>query len=92
MEMRPGDRVGSLRVLGDVSKLPGQTDRAVADVFMLREMDGLDTVQICEALRISQNNLWVNVPPGAHGAARMFGVDLVWKEARGLPASVPSRR
>ena len=22
----------------------------------------------------------------------MFGVDLVWKEARGLPASVPSRR
>jgi hypothetical protein len=26
---------------------------------MLREMDGLDTVQICEALRISQNNLWV---------------------------------
>jgi hypothetical protein len=28
MEMRPGDRVGSLRVMGDVSKLPGQTDRA----------------------------------------------------------------
>jgi len=26
---------------------------------MLREMDEMGTAQICEALRISQNNLWV---------------------------------
>ena len=31
----------------------------IADVFVLREMEQMDTVQICEALRISQNNLWV---------------------------------
>jgi RNA polymerase sigma-70 factor, ECF subfamily len=31
----------------------------VADVFMLREMDQMDTTQICEMLRISQSNLWV---------------------------------
>jgi RNA polymerase sigma-70 factor (TIGR02943 family) len=35
-----------------LSKLPAR----VGDVFMLREME---TAQICEALRISQNNLWV---------------------------------
>ena len=26
---------------------------------MLREMEEMETAQICEALRISQNNLWV---------------------------------
>jgi RNA polymerase sigma-70 factor (ECF subfamily) len=26
---------------------------------MLREMEGMDTAQLCEVLRISQNNLWV---------------------------------
>jgi Sigma-70, region 4 len=31
----------------------------VADVFVLREMEQMDTAQTCEALRISQNNLWV---------------------------------
>ena len=31
----------------------------VADVFMLREMEEMETVQLCEALRISQNNLLV---------------------------------
>ena len=38
-----------------LDKLPER----VADVFMLREMEEMDTGQICEALRISQNNLWV---------------------------------
>ena len=36
-------------------KLPAR----VADVFMLREMEQMDTTQICEMLRISQSNLWV---------------------------------
>jgi RNA polymerase sigma-70 factor (ECF subfamily) len=31
----------------------------VADVFVLREIEQIDTAQICETLRISQNNLWV---------------------------------
>lgn len=38
-----------------LSKLPAR----VADVFMLREMEEMETAQICQALRISQNNLWV---------------------------------
>jgi RNA polymerase sigma-70 factor (ECF subfamily) len=38
-----------------LDKLPER----VANVFMLREMEGMATAQICEALRISQNNLWV---------------------------------
>jgi RNA polymerase sigma-70 factor, ECF subfamily len=40
---------------GCLSKLPAR----VADVFMLREMEEMETAQICQALRISQNNLWV---------------------------------
>jgi RNA polymerase sigma-70 factor (TIGR02943 family) len=38
-----------------LSNLPAR----VGDAFMLREMEGMDTAQICQALRISQNNLWV---------------------------------
>jgi RNA polymerase sigma-70 factor (ECF subfamily) len=38
-----------------LSKLPVR----VADVFILREIEEMDSVQICKALRISQNNLWV---------------------------------
>ena len=38
-----------------LNKLPER----VANVFMLREMEGMDTAQLCEMLRISQNNLWV---------------------------------
>jgi len=38
-----------------LDKLP----QRVADVFMLREIEQMETAQICEALKISQNNLWV---------------------------------
>jgi RNA polymerase sigma-70 factor (ECF subfamily) len=38
-----------------LDKLPAR----VAAVFVLREMEQMDTAQICEVLRISQNNLWV---------------------------------
>jgi RNA polymerase sigma-70 factor (TIGR02943 family) len=38
-----------------LSKMP----KRVADVFMLREMEGLKSPEICEDLRISENNLWV---------------------------------
>lgn len=37
------------------SKLP----RNIAAVFALREMDGLESDEICQALNISENNLWV---------------------------------
>jgi len=30
----------------------------VADVFMLREIEEMETAQICQALKISKNNLW----------------------------------
>ena len=38
-----------------LSKLPAR----VVDVFMLREMEEMETAQICQALSISQSNLWV---------------------------------
>jgi DNA-directed RNA polymerase specialized sigma24 family protein len=38
-----------------LAKLP----QRVADVFMLREMEEMETAQICDALNISPNNLWV---------------------------------
>ena len=38
-----------------LAKLP----QRVADVFMLREMEEMETSQICKALNISPNNLWV---------------------------------
>jgi RNA polymerase sigma-70 factor (ECF subfamily) len=38
-----------------LDKLPER----VASVFALREIEGMETAQICEVLRISQNNLWV---------------------------------
>jgi RNA polymerase sigma-70 factor, ECF subfamily len=38
-----------------LAKLP----QRVADVFMLREMEEMETPRICEALNISPNNLWV---------------------------------
>ena len=38
-----------------LDKLPAR----VAAVFVLRELEQMDTAQICEVLRISQNNLWV---------------------------------
>lgn len=37
----------------------GKLPPRVADVFMLREMDGQDTPEICESLGITQSNLWV---------------------------------
>jgi RNA polymerase sigma-70 factor, ECF subfamily len=38
-----------------LSKLPER----VADVFMLREMEEMETEQICRDLNISPSNLWV---------------------------------
>ena len=38
-----------------LAKLP----QRVADVFMLREMEEMEASQICKALNISPNNLWV---------------------------------
>jgi len=44
------------KVLNDcLSPLPGRT----ASAFTLREVDGLTSEQICEALNITVNNLWV---------------------------------
>lgn len=31
----------------------------VAEAFVMREMDGIDSMEICGALKISQSNLWV---------------------------------
>ena len=59
MEVRSRGRHGPGRVLEDIQRLSLQLSARVGDVFMLREMEEMGTAQICEALRISQNNLWV---------------------------------
>ena len=38
-----------------LSKMPAR----VASVFMLREMDGLESSEICEVLSVSTSNFWV---------------------------------
>lgn len=37
----------------------GKLPKNVAAVFNLREVDGLDSKEVCELLNISENNLWV---------------------------------
>jgi RNA polymerase sigma-70 factor (TIGR02943 family) len=50
------DRAEFWQIFRDcLSKLPAR----VSDVFMLREMEEMETAQVCQALKISQNNLWV---------------------------------
>jgi DNA-directed RNA polymerase specialized sigma24 family protein len=51
---------GVLEIFADrVSKLPARE----ADAFMLHEIEAMKTAQICQALRISQNNMWVMLHP-----------------------------
>jgi RNA polymerase sigma-70 factor (ECF subfamily) len=38
-----------------LSKLPSR----LAQAFVLRELDGLETKEICDVMDISPNNLWV---------------------------------
>lgn len=56
-----------------LAKLP----QRVADVFMLQEVEEMETSQICEALNISPNNLWGNAAPRANGFAGVSGDELV---------------
>ena len=56
---RPGDSLDNSafwKIFYDcTSKLPSQSARA----FLLRELDNLDTREICSLLEISESNLWV---------------------------------
>ena len=61
------------RVLqGCLSKLPER----VAGVFALREMDGLETAEICEILSLSASNFWVMMHRARLGLRRC--VELKW--------------
>ena len=57
---------------GCLSKLPER----VAGVFALREMDGLETVEICEILSLSASNFWVMMHRARMGLRRC--VELKW--------------
>jgi RNA polymerase sigma factor (sigma-70 family) len=59
-----------------LSKLPAR----VSDVFMLREMEEMETAQICQALRISQNNLWVMLHRARMALRECLGLN--WFENR----------
>jgi len=56
-----------------LSKLPER----VADVFMLREMEEMETEQICRDLNISPNNLLGYVTPSTDGFTRVSRNELV---------------
>jgi RNA polymerase sigma-70 factor (ECF subfamily) len=69
-----------------LDKLPAR----VAAVFVLREMEQMDTEQICEVLRISQNNLWVMLHR-ARMALREC-LELNWFERKPKLASQPNNK
>ena len=51
---------------GCLSRLPDK----VAQVFLLREIDGVPSAEICKDLGVSPNNLWVMLHRGRMGLRR----------------------
>ncbi|MDB6019566.1 MAG: putative polymerase sigma factor [Pedosphaera sp.] len=58
-------------------KLP----RNVARVFMLRELDGVETREICELLNISESNVWVMLHRARMALRRCLETNWVGKQA-----------
>jgi RNA polymerase sigma-70 factor (ECF subfamily) len=42
----------------------GRLPNRIANVFMLREMEGISTKEICKSLSITESNLWVMLHRG----------------------------
>ena len=58
-------------VLGDcLARLPEKT----AHVFLLREMDGVPTDELCKEMGLSPNNLWVMLHRGRMALRRCLEV------------------
>jgi len=57
---------------GCLSQLPTK----IAQVFLLREIDGLGTDEICKDLALSPNNLWVILHRARLGLRRCLEVHL----------------
>ncbi|SPE50872.1 putative RNA polymerase sigma factor [Verrucomicrobia bacterium] len=60
-----------------LSRLPGHT----AQIFMLREMDGVSTEEICKDVGVSPNNLWVMLHRARLGLRRCLEVH--WFRGKG---------
>jgi RNA polymerase sigma-70 factor (ECF subfamily) len=59
-----------------LSRLPGK----IAQVFLLREIDGVSSEEICKDLGVSPNNIWVMLHRARMGLRRCL--ELHWFENR----------
>ena len=66
------------------AKLP----RAIAQAFLLRELDGLGTREICEILGIKENNLWVMLHRARGGLRQCLEAN--WFDQATIPFRKPS--
>ena len=55
----PDEALQENEFFGVLQACLGKLPERVANVFSLREMNGLDTDEICEILAVSQSNFWV---------------------------------
>ncbi len=60
----------------------GKLPQNVATVFTLREVDGVDSKEICATLKISESNLWVMLHRARMAVATLSGNELVWKNVK----------
>ena len=76
-ELRPELEVRLKHLEGCLGKLPER----VATVFMMREMDDIESKEICATLAISDNNLWVMLHRARLGLRDCLAVN--WFEKSG---------
>jgi RNA polymerase sigma-70 factor (ECF subfamily) len=57
--LEPGADLDRAEFWAVFQQCAGKLPKAVAQVFIMREVDDVDSPAICEALNISPNNLWV---------------------------------
>ena len=77
-----GRQSGQQRVLADLPRLLGQAAQNVGTVFILREVDGLESREICATLNISESNLWVMLHRARMALRRCMEMNWFGKEGR----------
>lgn len=55
----PGSSLDSAAFWKSYQECASKLPRTIAAVFVLREMDGLESREICQTLNITESNLWV---------------------------------
>ena len=60
----------------------GKLPKAIAAVFNFRELDGIESKEICSLLNISENNLWVMLHRARMALRRCLETNWFRKQAR----------